>query len=140
MYRNCRRSGQGGYFLPLSGGVDSSSSAALVFSMCRSVSLRYTHSLSIISVVTSFPSLVEWTLPVPQLWSSPCAAPIHTNSLYVLCGYFLPLSGRVDSSSSAALVFSCAGQSLSDTQTLSLWSVWLLPSPLWWSGSGILHV
>jgi len=32
-----RRSGQGGYFLPLSGGVDSSSSAALVFSMCRLV-------------------------------------------------------------------------------------------------------
>jgi len=32
-----RRSGQGGYFLPLSGGVDSSSSATLVFSMCRLV-------------------------------------------------------------------------------------------------------
>ena len=30
-----RRSGQGGFFLPLSGGVDSSSSACLVFSMCR---------------------------------------------------------------------------------------------------------
>ena len=41
MYLNFRRSGQGGYFLPLSGGVDSSSSAALVFSMCRSVSLVY---------------------------------------------------------------------------------------------------
>ena len=30
-----RRSGQGGFFLPLSGGVDSSSTACLVFSMCR---------------------------------------------------------------------------------------------------------
>lgn len=30
-----RRSGQGGFFLPLSGGVDSSSSAAIVHSMCR---------------------------------------------------------------------------------------------------------
>ena len=29
-----RRSGQGGYFLPLSGGVDSSSTAVLVYSMC----------------------------------------------------------------------------------------------------------
>ena len=29
-----RRSGQGGFFLPLSGGVDSSSTASLVFSMC----------------------------------------------------------------------------------------------------------
>ena len=29
-----RRSGQGGFFLPLSGGVDSSSTAALVYSMC----------------------------------------------------------------------------------------------------------
>nr|CAH0100316.1 unnamed protein product [Daphnia galeata] len=32
-----RRSGQGGFFLPLSGGVDSSSSAVLVYSMCRMV-------------------------------------------------------------------------------------------------------
>jgi len=32
-----RRSGQGGFFLPLSGGVDSSSSAVLVFSMCSMV-------------------------------------------------------------------------------------------------------
>jgi len=32
-----RRSGQGGFFLPLSGGVDSSSTAAIVFSMCRLV-------------------------------------------------------------------------------------------------------
>ncbi len=32
-----RRSGQGGYFLPLSGGVDSASSAVLVHSMCRLV-------------------------------------------------------------------------------------------------------
>jgi len=32
-----RRSGQGGYFLPLSGGVDSSSSATLVYNMCRLV-------------------------------------------------------------------------------------------------------
>ncbi|XP_075214444.1 NAD synthetase [Lycorma delicatula] len=30
-----RRSGQGGFFLPLSGGVDSSSTACLVFSMCH---------------------------------------------------------------------------------------------------------
>ena len=30
-----RRSGQGGFFLPLSGGVDSSSTAVLVHSMCR---------------------------------------------------------------------------------------------------------
>ena len=29
-----RRSGQGGYFLPLSGGVDSTSTAVLVYSMC----------------------------------------------------------------------------------------------------------
>lgn len=32
-----RRSGQGGFFLPLSGGVDSSSTAAIVHSMCRMV-------------------------------------------------------------------------------------------------------
>lgn len=32
-----RRSGQGGFFLPLSGGVDSSSVASIVFSMCRLV-------------------------------------------------------------------------------------------------------
>ncbi|KAJ3658260.1 hypothetical protein Zmor_010011 [Zophobas morio] len=32
-----RRSGQGGFFLPLSGGVDSSSVAIIVFSMCRMV-------------------------------------------------------------------------------------------------------
>lgn len=32
-----RRSGQGGYFLPLSGGVDSASSACIVHSMCRLV-------------------------------------------------------------------------------------------------------
>jgi len=32
-----RKSGQGGYFLPLSGGVDSSSSATLVYSMCKLV-------------------------------------------------------------------------------------------------------
>lgn len=32
-----RRSGQGGFFLPLSGGVDSSSTAVLVHSMCRMV-------------------------------------------------------------------------------------------------------
>ena len=34
MWDYLRRSGQGGFFLPLSGGVDSSSTAALVFSMC----------------------------------------------------------------------------------------------------------
>uniref|UniRef100_A0A8D8GE26 Glutamine-dependent NAD(+) synthetase n=1 Tax=Culex pipiens TaxID=7175 RepID=A0A8D8GE26_CULPI len=32
-----RRSGQGGFFLPLSGGVDSSSTAIIVHSMCRQV-------------------------------------------------------------------------------------------------------
>lgn len=32
-----RRSGQGGFFLPLSGGVDSSSSATIVHAMCRMV-------------------------------------------------------------------------------------------------------
>lgn len=32
-----RRSGQGGFFLPLSGGVDSSSTGAIVHSMCRMV-------------------------------------------------------------------------------------------------------
>lgn len=32
-----RRSGQGGFFLPLSGGVDSSSTACIVFSMCTQV-------------------------------------------------------------------------------------------------------
>ncbi|XP_066992905.1 glutamine-dependent NAD(+) synthetase isoform X2 [Anabrus simplex] len=32
-----RRSGQGGFFLPLSGGVDSSSTACIVFSMCNLV-------------------------------------------------------------------------------------------------------
>lgn len=32
-----RRSGQGGYFLPLSGGVDSTSTACIVFSMCTQV-------------------------------------------------------------------------------------------------------
>lgn len=29
-----RRSGQGGFFLPLSGGVDSSATACVVYSMC----------------------------------------------------------------------------------------------------------
>jgi hypothetical protein len=33
-YVYLRRSGQGGFFLPLSGGVDSSSVASIVFSMC----------------------------------------------------------------------------------------------------------
>lgn len=32
-----RRSGQGGFFLPLSGGVDSASTACIVYSMCRLV-------------------------------------------------------------------------------------------------------
>lgn len=32
-----RRSGQGGFFLPLSGGVDSSSTALIVYSMCKLV-------------------------------------------------------------------------------------------------------
>ncbi|XP_004927820.1 glutamine-dependent NAD(+) synthetase [Bombyx mori] len=32
-----RRSGQGGFFLPLSGGVDSSSTACIVFSMCTQI-------------------------------------------------------------------------------------------------------
>ena len=30
-----RRSGQGGYFLPLSGGIDSSATACIVASMCH---------------------------------------------------------------------------------------------------------
>ena len=34
MWDYLRRSGQGGYFLPLSGGIDSSSSACIVASMC----------------------------------------------------------------------------------------------------------
>ncbi|KAM7299174.1 glutamine-dependent NAD(+) synthetase isoform X1 [Ixodes scapularis] len=37
MWDYLRRSGQGGFFLPLSGGVDSASVASLVFSMCRLV-------------------------------------------------------------------------------------------------------
>lgn len=37
MWDYLRRSGQGGFFLPLSGGVDSSSTASIVFSMCRMV-------------------------------------------------------------------------------------------------------
>lgn len=32
-----RRSGQGGYFLPLSGGIDSSATACIVGSMCHVV-------------------------------------------------------------------------------------------------------
>ena len=32
-----RRSGQGGYFLPLSGGADSASTATIVYSMCCQV-------------------------------------------------------------------------------------------------------
>jgi hypothetical protein len=32
-----RRSGQGGYFIPLSGGIDSSSSSCIVYSMCKLV-------------------------------------------------------------------------------------------------------
>lgn len=32
-----RRSGQGGFFLPLSGGVDSASTACIVSSMCHQV-------------------------------------------------------------------------------------------------------
>lgn len=37
MWDYLRRSGQGGFFLPLSGGVDSSSTACIVHSMCRLV-------------------------------------------------------------------------------------------------------
>lgn len=37
MWDYVRRSGQGGYFLPLSGGIDSSSSACIVASMCHLV-------------------------------------------------------------------------------------------------------
>lgn len=37
MWDYLRRSGQGGYFLPLSGGADSSSTATLVYSMCTLV-------------------------------------------------------------------------------------------------------
>lgn len=37
MWDYLRRSGQGGFFLPLSGGVDSSSTACIVHSMCRMV-------------------------------------------------------------------------------------------------------
>jgi len=37
MWDYLRRSGQGGYFLPLSGGIDSSSSACIVASMCHLV-------------------------------------------------------------------------------------------------------
>ena len=37
MWDYLRRSGQGGFFLPLSGGVDSSSTASIVYSMCRMV-------------------------------------------------------------------------------------------------------
>ncbi|XP_059618626.1 glutamine-dependent NAD(+) synthetase [Phlebotomus argentipes] len=37
MWDYLRRSGQGGFFLPLSGGVDSSSTASIVHSMCRLV-------------------------------------------------------------------------------------------------------
>jgi NAD+ synthase (glutamine-hydrolysing) len=32
-----RRSKQGGFFLPLSGGIDSSSTACIVYSMCRQI-------------------------------------------------------------------------------------------------------
>lgn len=38
-----RRSGQGGFFLPLSGGVDSTSTAVIVFSMCRMVVTAVKH-------------------------------------------------------------------------------------------------
>lgn len=37
MWDYLRRSCQGGFFLPLSGGVDSSSTACLVYSMCHMV-------------------------------------------------------------------------------------------------------
>jgi len=37
MWDYLRRSGQAGYFLPLSGGIDSSSSACIVASMCHLV-------------------------------------------------------------------------------------------------------
>lgn len=37
MWDYLRRSCQGGFFLPLSGGVDSSSTACLVFSMCNMI-------------------------------------------------------------------------------------------------------
>ena len=37
MWDYLRRSGQSGYFLPLSGGIDSSSSACIVASMCHLV-------------------------------------------------------------------------------------------------------
>ena len=37
MWDYLRRSGQGGFFLPLSGGIDSSSVACIVGSMCHLV-------------------------------------------------------------------------------------------------------
>lgn len=38
-----RRSGQGGFFLPLSGGVDSTSTSVIVFSMCRMIVTAVKH-------------------------------------------------------------------------------------------------
>ena len=75
MYLNFRRSGQGGYFLPLSGGVDSSSSAALVFSMCRSVSLVYV-SLCL-HRTTSLCMSVSVSLSFSVVWA------VHAWSVYI---------------------------------------------------------
>lgn len=59
MWDYLRRSGQGGFFLPLSGGADSSSTAVLVFSMChllvKAIQNGDEKSLQVINLVTIEP-------------------------------------------------------------------------------------
>jgi len=57
MWDYLRRSGQGGYFLPLSGGIDSSSSACIVASMCNIVCNAVRDEGSVCFLLTSFISI-----------------------------------------------------------------------------------
>ncbi|KAK9509611.1 hypothetical protein O3M35_006883 [Rhynocoris fuscipes] len=56
-----RRSGQGGFFLPLSGGVDSCSTACIVYSMCTMVVDSCQHSEDVLTCIRKIVSDVNYT-------------------------------------------------------------------------------
>lgn len=61
-----RRSGQGGFFLPLSGGVDSCSSACIVYSMCNMVVDSCQHSEDVLSSIRKIVSDPNYTPTDPK--------------------------------------------------------------------------
>ncbi|XP_037086411.1 glutamine-dependent NAD(+) synthetase-like [Pollicipes pollicipes] len=61
-----RRSGQGGFFLPLSGGVDSSSTACLVASMCRLVVASVKKDSRVLETVRRITGDAEYTPTEPR--------------------------------------------------------------------------